>query len=298
MESNVEIPQILEFSNPLNGASVINDLDRFSILSEYPIVFGKKIWVNITENMRILANGNIGIGTATPSAKLHVAGSGIFDGNVGIGTTGPTAKLEVKDLLWNITVSPNRDWLSSTININAYSAWSSGLEIGHGYFWGGFGFIKSNEPFLVYISKLNIPDFFISTGGNVGIGTATLTAKLEVNWDIKIASTSAWLWTTKIYKSDWTEYTNTSTYSKCSCDTNRRTGSDCSYTTWTCYNQIAEFLYDGSDKYVYYTLEQGYACTTPWTIIYEARAFWWCSGWTKESPALPTGMFGWKQLDI
>ncbi len=43
-----------------------------------------------------LGGGNVGIGTASPSAALHVAGSGIFDGLVGIGTSSPLARLDVR----------------------------------------------------------------------------------------------------------------------------------------------------------------------------------------------------------
>jgi hypothetical protein len=42
------------------------------------------------ERMRITTNGNVGIGTASPTEKLHVVGNGLFTGNVGIGSATPT----------------------------------------------------------------------------------------------------------------------------------------------------------------------------------------------------------------
>lgn len=43
----------------------------------------------------IKQNGNVGIGTANPSATLDVNGTGRFTGNVGIGVTSPTYALQV-----------------------------------------------------------------------------------------------------------------------------------------------------------------------------------------------------------
>jgi hypothetical protein len=43
----------------------------------------------------IYDNGNVGIGTTSPSQKLDVEGNAVFSSNVGIGTTEPTATLQV-----------------------------------------------------------------------------------------------------------------------------------------------------------------------------------------------------------
>jgi hypothetical protein len=44
-----------------------------------------------TESMRIDQSNNVGIGTISVTEKLHVVGNGLFTGNVGIGSATPTA---------------------------------------------------------------------------------------------------------------------------------------------------------------------------------------------------------------
>jgi hypothetical protein len=127
--------------------------------------------------MRILANGNVGIGVSSPTTKLDVNGTinatgltvngtpvggsqwttsgstiNYSGGNVGIGVSSPTTKLDV----------------SGTINATGLTV--NGTPV-NGSQWATSG------------STINY------SGGNVGIATASPTEKLEVTGNVKVSGT-------------------------------------------------------------------------------------------------------------
>jgi len=110
----------------------------------------------LTEKMRVLAVGNVGIGTATPAASLDVAGGLLHVG----GTTAPTVPVQGAYLGWNALTGGTGE----TDFINNQGGGT-----------GGFAFM--NTP-LSGTPRTTL--MFITGGGNVGIGTATPAASLDV----------------------------------------------------------------------------------------------------------------------
>ncbi|WP_316634953.1 hypothetical protein [uncultured Flavobacterium sp.] len=100
------------------------------------------------ERMRIANNGNVGIGTISPSDKLTVAGSTQIDSNILLGHTGDTNKIVSREVSQILTIGGS--------DITTFETYSSG--------WSERMRIANN--------------------GNVGIGTINPTNKLDVNGTI------------------------------------------------------------------------------------------------------------------
>ncbi|HEX8315789.1 MAG TPA: hypothetical protein VF609_12395 [Flavisolibacter sp.] len=144
------------------------------------------------ELLRIKGTGNVGIGTATPTAKLDVAGKGKFNG----------------DLILTSN-DPGGTWLYLNNTSGAATGWklvSSGTATP-----GGAGNL------YVYDAANNAA-VTVLANGNTGIGNSTPAEKLEVNGNIK---TTGYIKAGHVIVS--TNYmlpANSNTIQQCSCPPN------------------------------------------------------------------------------
>jgi len=114
-----------------------------------------------SEAMRIDSSGNVGIGTSSPSAKLHVVGSELLT------STSAETKLTIN----NTGTGGVEYWIGSTNN-------SSGAVGG-----GRLAF---------YDQTSNAIRMAIDSSGNVGIGTTSPAYKLDVAGSVNVSSDSSY----------------------------------------------------------------------------------------------------------
>jgi len=110
------------------------------------------------------ANERVGIGTASPSYKLDVSGTGRFEDTLSV--NGKTVILNNGTLTWG--ASSDYGQLS----------WDTGYALYRG---------QSGKGIKLQVNSSSTA-MTLTTGGNVGIGTTTPGAKLDVNGDVFINS--------------------------------------------------------------------------------------------------------------
>jgi hypothetical protein len=74
------------FADGLDNTGVLRNLGQLYFTQDGPssarISFGTNAGGGMTDKLTIMGNGSIGIGTANPTAMLHVTGDARFDGNI------------------------------------------------------------------------------------------------------------------------------------------------------------------------------------------------------------------------
>ena len=156
---------VARFGDGTRFFRVYTDSDEVSLLADGSVPM--KFYTGGAEKMRIASNGNVGIGTTSPSYRLEVeGGNGIF-------VSEPTAGVVLSaDPNSGIFVIGDTDELGD--GVYATNTGTSNFDI---YSGGG---IK----------------FRMNAGGNVGIGTTSPGAKLNVAGDILINSGEYLSWGT------------------------------------------------------------------------------------------------------
>ena len=169
VEGNIRLSKSNDVTSGFELGRDGSTLDAFIIQRENADLFFR---TNNSERMRIEADGNVGIGTTSPSEKLEVVGNAILDASnanlkIKAGTAGTKG-----DIQWTF----NTD---STVYASAGIAWDNRNTDGF--------LIDSGYPITLdyasgYIRFLNngSEKMRITSGGNVGIGLTNPVDRLDL----------------------------------------------------------------------------------------------------------------------
>jgi hypothetical protein len=135
--------------------------------------FDLSVITNNTERLRVLSNGNIGIGAATPNNLLEVAGTNTTTGVSGLRLTNLGTATATAANTKMLTVNANGDIVVA--NNNANNAWSM-----DGNTTGAIKKIGSTDNYATTFITNNTERIRILNTGNVGIGSVTPGNMLEV----------------------------------------------------------------------------------------------------------------------
>jgi hypothetical protein len=139
--------------------------------------------INGTEALRINSSRNVGMGLANPTAMLHIKG----------GSAGQPGKIKIEDA--DPTGLSSLELINNAGNTFYFYKLSSGYPA-NGRYTQGVSMIESNNANGLTLSEVtgdihfytggNNERLTINNSGNIGIGTITPGAKLEVNGQVKI----------------------------------------------------------------------------------------------------------------
>lgn len=202
------------------------------------IIFGKDNQNSPTELMRLTEAGDLGIGTSTPSEKLHVEGNGQVTGYMKVGNP---ASPQSSQSGQEITIYGWSSWM-------AYAGWTRSSTCGPGsadWVWLHAGGFPGTANYFEYDNvgarsrkSLHSPWMFIPTGATTLRVEAQFDCSLENNYDGVFLeySTDGSTWT-KVTGFSYHGYPDNAAGSNTSCNGNSNescwNGNLSNYSCWT-----------------------------------------------------------------
>ena len=141
------------------------------------------------EGITLKRDGKVGIGTRQPQAKLHVNGNAVINDKVGIGTTDPQAKLHVNgDAVIKAKLNVNGDAvINGKVGIGVRTPSTDAPPKIHLAIGDDDTGLKQQGDGELAIYTNNSERVRVNASGNVGIGTTTPQAKLDVNGSVNVS---------------------------------------------------------------------------------------------------------------
>jgi hypothetical protein len=151
-------------------------------------------WTGVITATNLNLAGAVNGSTIYYSGSSWQVGTGIYNawGNIGIGTANPGARLEVG---WQVKITGGTPGLNKVLTSDAsgLATWTTALSSLSGSFWslsgnsaGANDYIGTSNAQNVRFYSNGTQKMVLDTSGNLGIGTSTGTAKLEVAGQVKI----------------------------------------------------------------------------------------------------------------